>query len=50
MRPLSAGQASAYAAAQRAACRVVVCTHGVFDLLHPGHVRYLREAASLATC
>ena len=28
----------------RAAGRVVVFTNGVFDLLHPGHVRYLRAA------
>ena len=26
---------------------VVVFTNGVFDLLHPGHVRYLREARGL---
>lgn len=26
---------------------VVVFTNGVFDLLHPGHVRYLAEARSL---
>jgi rfaE bifunctional protein nucleotidyltransferase chain/domain len=26
---------------------VVVFTNGVFDLLHPGHVRYLTEARSL---
>jgi len=25
----------------------VVFTNGVFDLLHPGHVRYLREARAL---
>ena len=25
----------------------IVFTNGVFDLLHPGHVRYLREARSL---
>jgi len=25
----------------------VVFTNGVFDLLHPGHIRYLREARSL---
>jgi D-beta-D-heptose 7-phosphate kinase/D-beta-D-heptose 1-phosphate adenosyltransferase len=29
---------------ERAAGRVVVFTNGVFDLLHPGHVRYLRSA------
>ena len=28
----------------QAAGRVVVFTNGVFDLLHPGHVRYLRAA------
>ncbi len=33
-------------AAQRAAGKRVVFTNGVFDLVHSGHVRYLREAAS----
>jgi len=37
----------AFAASVRATGRTVVFTNGVFDLLHPGHVRYLREAASL---
>ena len=27
--------------------RVVVFTNGVFDILHPGHVRYLRDARAL---
>src|SRR5947208_4941379 len=27
--------------------RTVVFTNGVFDLLHPGHVRYLQHARSL---
>jgi len=31
----------------RAAEKTVVFTNGVFDLLHPGHVRYLRHARSL---
>ena len=31
----------------RGAGGVVVFTNGVFDLLHPGHVRYLRQARSL---
>jgi rfaE bifunctional protein nucleotidyltransferase chain/domain len=31
----------------RAAGKRVVFTNGYFDLLHAGHVRYLREAASL---
>src|SRR4051812_13262843 len=31
----------------RAANKTVVFTNGVFDLLHPGHVRYLQHARSL---
>ena len=31
----------------RADGKTVVFTNGVFDLLHPGHVRYLREARRL---
>ena len=31
----------------RAAGRTVVFTNGVFDLLHPGHVRYLQSARAL---
>jgi D-beta-D-heptose 7-phosphate kinase/D-beta-D-heptose 1-phosphate adenosyltransferase len=31
----------------RAAGRTVVFTNGVFDLLHPGHVRYLGQARGL---
>lgn len=31
----------------RAAHKTIVFTNGVFDLLHPGHVRYLRHAKSL---
>jgi rfaE bifunctional protein nucleotidyltransferase chain/domain len=31
----------------RRAGRRVVFTNGVFDLLHPGHVRYLRDAKRL---
>jgi rfaE bifunctional protein nucleotidyltransferase chain/domain len=30
-----------------AAAKTVVFTNGVFDLLHPGHVRYLQEARRL---
>lgn len=36
--------AAAWAAAERAAGRVVVFTNGVFDVLHPGHTRYLADA------
>jgi len=31
----------------RAAGKTIVFTNGVFDLLHPGHVRYLQQARSL---
>jgi D-beta-D-heptose 7-phosphate kinase/D-beta-D-heptose 1-phosphate adenosyltransferase len=31
----------------REAGRMVVFTNGVFDLLHPGHVRYLQQARAL---
>lgn len=39
--------AAAAARAFRASGRRVVFTNGVFDILHPGHVRYLREARAL---
>jgi rfaE bifunctional protein nucleotidyltransferase chain/domain len=35
---------------QRGAGRRVVFTNGCFDLLHPGHVRYLAEARALGDC
>ena len=41
---LTPEEASRWAAEQRAAGRRVVFTNGVFDLLHPGHTRYLSEA------
>jgi D-glycero-beta-D-manno-heptose 1-phosphate adenylyltransferase len=31
----------------RASGKTIVFTNGVFDLLHPGHVRYLRKARAL---
>lgn len=31
----------------RSAGKAIVFTNGVFDLLHPGHVRYLRRARAL---
>jgi D-beta-D-heptose 7-phosphate kinase/D-beta-D-heptose 1-phosphate adenosyltransferase len=36
-----------FAQAHRTAGRRIVFTNGVFDLLHPGHVRYLRDARAL---
>jgi len=41
---MSAADAAAFAAALQRAGRRVVFTNGVFDLLHPGHVRYLQAA------
>ena len=46
-RLLTAEQAAAFASRLRAGGGTVVFTNGVFDLLHPGHVRYLREARAL---
>lgn len=39
--------AKALAARVQGAAGAVVFTNGVFDLLHPGHVRYLEEARRL---
>jgi D-glycero-beta-D-manno-heptose 1-phosphate adenylyltransferase len=44
MPVLTPDAASRWAAEQRAAGRRVVFTNGVFDLLHPGHTRYLGDA------
>ena len=43
----SPADAVACARRSRSAGRTVVFTNGVFDLLHPGHVRYLRQARAL---
>jgi rfaE bifunctional protein nucleotidyltransferase chain/domain len=43
----SADHAAAFAETQRRQGRRVVFTNGVFDILHPGHVRYLRQARAL---
>jgi D-glycero-beta-D-manno-heptose 1-phosphate adenylyltransferase len=40
-------EAASFAARLRAAGATVVFTNGVFDLLHPGHVRYLQQARQL---
>jgi D-beta-D-heptose 7-phosphate kinase/D-beta-D-heptose 1-phosphate adenosyltransferase len=44
---MSADDAAAFAEQVRAHGGTVVFTNGVFDLLHPGHVRYLRDARAL---
>jgi len=46
---LSRNEAGALAARTREAGGLVVFTNGVFDLLHPGHVRYLRDARALGS-
>ena len=46
-RVITRPQAAALVAGFRAAGRTVVFTNGVFDLLHPGHVRYLKQARAL---
>lgn len=44
---LSREEAVQLVTAARAQGRRIVFTNGVFDLLHPGHVRYLRQARAL---
>jgi rfaE bifunctional protein nucleotidyltransferase chain/domain len=47
VRILSADEAAAWAERLRRAGKTIVFTNGVFDLLHPGHVRYLADARAL---
>ena len=44
---LNVDEAAAFADRVRARGHRIVFTNGVFDVLHPGHVRYLREARAL---
>jgi len=44
MPVLSQQEAVAWVARHRQDGKRIVCTNGVFDLLHPGHIRYLQEA------
>lgn len=46
-RLFTADEAAAFAQQHRAAGRRLVFTNGVFDLLHPGHIRYLTDARAL---
>src|ERR1700752_1446619 len=40
-------EAVRFAQQLRASGKTIIFTNGVFDLLHPGHVRYLQHARSL---
>ncbi len=44
MKLLSVDEATELVQTLRAAKKIIVFTNGVFDLLHPGHVRYLHRA------
>jgi rfaE bifunctional protein nucleotidyltransferase chain/domain len=46
-RLLSRDAAAPLVASLRADRKTIVFTNGVFDLLHPGHVRYLKAARAL---
>ena len=46
-RVLTETQVAALVAEERNKGRLIVFTSGIFDLLHPGHVRYLEEARAL---
>jgi len=46
-RVMAPDMVSAFVGRERAAGRRIVFTNGVFDLLHPGHVRYLQDARAL---
>jgi rfaE bifunctional protein nucleotidyltransferase chain/domain len=45
--PVTLDQAVAFVTRLRAAGQQIVFTNGVFDLLHPGHLRYLTRARAL---
>ena len=44
---MTAAEAKAFVDRLRAGGKTVVFTNGVFDLLHPGHLRYLQQARAL---
>ena len=46
-RVMAPDMVSAFVGREREAGRRIVFTNGVFDLLHPGHVRYLQDARAL---
>jgi len=44
---LTTAEAVAFVARARSLGQTIVFTNGVFDVLHPGHTRYLRDARAL---
>ena len=44
---MKTSDAIAFVQEARGRGKTIVFTNGVFDILHPGHVRYLREARAL---
>ena len=44
---MTRGEAVAFVGQARQDGKTVVFTNGVFDILHPGHTRYLRDARAL---
>lgn len=44
---LSTAEAIAFVERARRVGHTIVFTNGVFDILHPGHIRYLRDARAL---
>jgi D-glycero-beta-D-manno-heptose 1-phosphate adenylyltransferase len=46
-RPPTLAEAAIFVEQLRTAGKSIVFTNGVYDLLHPGHVRYLRAARAL---
>jgi rfaE bifunctional protein nucleotidyltransferase chain/domain len=44
---MTRAEAVEFATRERERGGVIVFTNGVFDILHPGHVRYLRDARAL---
>jgi D-beta-D-heptose 7-phosphate kinase/D-beta-D-heptose 1-phosphate adenosyltransferase len=44
---VNTSEAIAFVQRARSQGRTIVFTNGVFDILHPGHVRYLRDARAL---
>jgi D-beta-D-heptose 7-phosphate kinase/D-beta-D-heptose 1-phosphate adenosyltransferase len=44
---MTRGEAIALVERARAEGKTIVFTNGVFDILHPGHTRYLRDARAL---